>query len=527
MRFIIVFVLVTQLGFSQKRVELPSWVTNTNIKHPDFNSDEFESGSVVSVKYNSKKELEEAKKQAVMDAESTISKKYSVISRNDISKRIFNESEKNINGKINFNSKEDYFNQAIVKRLGVDLIGLVTKLFVDTKKRTVYAVAAFNVYQTRLLHKDKIDQLNKNISENLTIAENAVLRYIRSEDVTYKIEAISAYNTSIKSIKEMEKNSTLYNVLNLEHHPSMSIVKVEGLRASLLKSTLNLNDFAFTISETLKGSLGKKDGIKLYPAILKNYGETTEFSKYINRLLEKHLIGNNNSWQVIGKFSNNKTKYTLKGSYDLLAKDSIINYTIDLIDNKDSKSLFKHVFELSNRIVRREGLTYRDKDTENLINKQKQIENNTLDYTGYAVEINIYEDGKLLSQENEVVFKEGKEYRFTLKSNKGGYIRLIYEEIDKDLALLIDSEPFNKTDGKYIPIPNTITVGPPYGLEKLHFQFSEQSFPYAKPVKWIGSIPFIKTKKIERAINITRGMNSNEKKISSNFIHTIDVRTKS
>jgi hypothetical protein len=526
MRFFIIFILFTQLGFSQKKGTLPSWVTNSNVKHPDFNSDEYISGDVVSIKYNSKKELEEAKRKAKYHAESNISKVYSISSGKDTLDRKFKEREKNINGKIKFSSEDNYLNKTTLTRQRFGLIGLVPRIFVDTKKRTVYAVAAFNAYKTKKLHKSKIDKLKKNITENINYAENSILKYKQSERVSYKAKAINAYDIAIKSLKEIEKNNELYNVLNLDYNIGISLNSVIILKTDLFKTVLNLDDFAFTVSETLKSELGKKEEVIAYPAILEEYGKSTPFSLYLNKLIIKQLSSNSKPWKVLSKRTNNNVKYKVRSTYKMVVgKDSVINYKLTVFESKNDISVFDPTFELSNTLLRNEGFAYIDKGKEEFHNESEKISDKTKEFA-FDAKINIYEDNIRLSQDVEIVFKQGKNYTFTMSTNKSGYLRLVYVEQDGDLALLIDSHPFKIKPNEITPIPFNFGVGPPFGNETLRFLISEEEFPWEKTLKRIGNIRYIK--KGSKSKRTTRDVNGGlSKKTKSDNVEVYSFSIKS
>jgi hypothetical protein len=532
--FIIVFfILITQFAFSQKG--LPSWVTNSNVKHPDFNSKAFISGDVVSVKYNSNDELEKAKEKARFIAEKNVFKAYSASALKEEKERDFDESEENINGKISFKSKDIYSDKSTINTDSFLLIGVESKVVEDKKKKTIYAVAAFNAYETKKLYTSKIDKLNRSITENVADAKNAILEYRQSEDVNYKMKATKAYNKAINAIKEIESNATLFEILNLNYYTSESLKETTDAKENLLNTTLNLNDFAYGISETLKDKLGKKDAVEVYPAKIKG-GKSTRFSIDLNKLIKKELSTNTKPWGILNKEANNKIKYKIRGEYDIIGKDSVINYKIAVFENKKNTLLFTKTFELKNTILKKEKYTFRDKGTEKLIEENNRIIEALDKNDSFDVDIAIFENkedviysGQNTANEDEVILKQGNKYRFAITSNKNGYLRIIFKEKEGGIALLVDNEHI-VGDRTPREIPFTLGIGPPFGNEKLLFQFSETRFTIKPALKRVYGVKYIKDTSMDKTKSRTRGgLNETKENIDINATNkefSISVLTK-
>jgi hypothetical protein len=526
------FILITQLGFSQKG--LPSWVTNSNVKHPDFNSTEFISGNVVSVKYNSNDELEKAKEKARFIAEKNVLKAYSASALKEKKARDFDESEENINGKISFKSKDIYSDKSTINTDSFLLIGIESKVLEDKKTKTIYAVAAFNAYKTKKLYTSKIDKLNISITENVADAKNAILEYKQSEDVNYKRKATKAYNNAIHAIMEIESNATLFEILNLNYYTSESLKETTDAKENLLNTTLNLNDFAYSISETLKDKLGKKDAVEVYPATVKG-GKSTRFSIDLNKLIKKQLSTNTKPWGILNKEADNKIKYKIRGDYDVVGKDSVINYKITVFENKKNTLLFTKTFELKNSILKKEKYTFRDKGTEKLIEEHNRSMERLDKNDAFDVDITIFKKKNkevIYSLQNkaedEVILEQGNKYRFYITSNKNGYLRIIFKEKEGGIALLVDNEHiFGDRTPREIPF--TLGIGPPFGNEKLLFQFSETRFTIKPALKRVYGVKYIKDTSMDKTKSTTRGLDLTEENSDINATNkefSISILTK-
>jgi hypothetical protein len=522
MRYLLfLFLVFTQLGFSQKKGELPNWVTNSNVKHPDFNSDKYIIGVVVSVKYKSKGEIDKAKVKAEKEAREKLRDKYTLSYSIKSSEESTDESDYIKNGKDITEFKNSYSSKSEEKSESFKIQGIETRSILYKKK--IYAVAAFNIYETKNIYTRKLNNLNNQITEYWEDAIDNNSSYKEYKAIKFKIKAIACYNEVIKRLKEIEGNSTMYNLLRINYRNEISLKKVKDEKETLIETTLNLNDFAYSISEVLKDELGVRKNVVVNTPRLKHYDEKeTEFSSDLKEALGKHLGSHSNVWGLVSGISDH-IEMEISGEYEI-DENSILNFKLYVKNYKTNVDIFQTNFELKTDNEKKAKKYYTSIGIEESI-KQNKINKNTVK-AGFDIEITINKNKgvyKTLSEKTSTYLKEGDKYRFAIKTNKSGYLQFIYKENNGGMYLLLENEVISKTMNEYVEIPFTLTVKASNDQEQLVYIISEDKL-YLDDFENIGN--FKKFKSLDNLKEkVTREFDDGEKENLKKRIIKIPIKT--
>lgn len=370
----------------------------------------------------------------------------------------------------------EYFKTSTASSSYINLSGLKTETYFDSKSKTGYAFVYAKRTDIENIYRNLIETKKTAINDNVQLAKSL----LAGND---KQKAMKKYQECYPLLREIEEAQAVLAALaiNQIEKQNLYIKEVSQIKTSfelemnsLLSGQGNTPaDQAFVMSNTLKTQIGDiQKPIRLTNLTFQDTKMGSQFSRRFSGELEQKLVtaglSVTNDAGIPGQEAQ-QTPFLLTGNYWI--EGGFVKLTILVKNIETGKLLASAEGKISKSWLDENQLAYLPENYKDALVNQKLFGKDEI--IAGDLSIDIYTNkGK-----DNLIFVGGEKLKLLVRSNKECFIRCIYHMADGSKVLLLDNYYISSDKiNQLIELPYEFECAEPFGVETLQLNAQNKAF---------------------------------------------------
>lgn len=377
----------------------------------------------------------------------------------------------------NFNSlTREEFKKVSTSYSAIELSGLKTEVYVDNKRREVYAFAYVQKRKVSEYYSNLLDGLLVKIKQGIQLAEN----FSKGES---RPEAFRIYSSLLTTFRDIEEAQTILLIAGIDNPDELRKIESDNLSLAVSKRIADIrNNRNLTLGEVVEFLVS---GLKVQiPDSIREvvvghllFKETTmasSFSSHFKTLFLQRVTQEGFTPIHIEDYNKKRPVYDFLFTGNYWVEKEDLNLIVNLYQLKNGqrrKILASNEASVAIATIKNMGYEYEPKNFEEAYKKQGQFSQGDVVDGGMEVE--------LWTNKGDVglVYREGEALKISIKVNRPSYLRLINYWADGTKIALLDNYYIDETKvNRVYELPFEWEAACPCGVEFLQLNAQSEEF---------------------------------------------------